>query len=133
MKLMIRYAMSCYYACIAWYSNLNSELRWLNIEQDPSHPEKIYRTNQLNVFCKKNVFKSFAKLTENARKTPVSEPLFWWSCKATLLKNKLWYCSFPMNFANFLRTPFLKNAFGGCFWKWLSFYFNFDLTMAADM
>ena len=25
---------------------------------------------------------------------------------------------FPMNFLKFLRTPFLQNSFGGCFWNW---------------
>ena len=27
---------------------------------------------------------------------------------ATLLKKRLWYSCFPVNFAKFLRTPFLK-------------------------
>ena len=31
---------------------------------------------------------------------------------ATLLKKRLWQRCFPVNFAKFLRTPFLKNAFG---------------------
>ena len=31
---------------------------------------------------------------------------------ATLLKKKLWYRCFPLNFAKFLRTPFLQNTSG---------------------
>ena len=36
---------------------------------------------------------------------------------ATLIKKRLWYRCFPVNFVNFLRTPFLHNTCGGCFWK----------------
>ena len=25
---------------------------------------------------------------------------------------------FPVNFSEFLRTPFLKSNYGGCFWRW---------------
>ena len=35
---------------------------------------------------------------------------------ATLLKKRLWHRCFPVNFAKFLRTSFLQNTFGGCFW-----------------
>ena len=31
---------------------------------------------------------------------------------ATLLKKRLWHRYFPVNFAKFLRTPFLQNIFG---------------------
>ena len=31
---------------------------------------------------------------------------------ATLLKKRLWHRCFPMNFVNFLRTPFLQNISG---------------------
>ena len=36
---------------------------------------------------------------------------------ATLLKKRLWHRCFPVNFAKFLRTPFLQNTSGGCFCK----------------
>ena len=32
-----------------------------------------------------------------------------------LLKNRLWHRCFPVDFAKFLRTPYLQNATGGCF------------------
>ena len=35
---------------------------------------------------------------------------------ATLFKKRLWYGCFPVNFANFLRTPFFHSITGGCFW-----------------
>ena len=34
----------------------------------------------------------------------------------TLLKKRLWHRCFPANFAKFLRTPFLTEHFGGCFY-----------------
>ena len=34
---------------------------------------------------------------------------------ATLLKMRLWHRCFSVNFAKFLRTPFLQNASRGCF------------------
>ena len=40
---------------------------------------------------------------------------------ATLLKKSLWHRSFLLNFAKFLRTPFLQNTPGGCFWGFKSF------------
>ena len=36
---------------------------------------------------------------------------------ATLLKKRLWDRYFPVNFAKFLRTPFLKNTSCGYFYK----------------
>ena len=43
---------------------------------------------------------------------------------ATLLKKRLWHRCFPVNFAKFLRTPFLQKTFGGWFW-W------YELTLAV--
>ena len=34
---------------------------------------------------------------------------------ATLLRKRLWHRFFPVNFAKFIRTPFLQNTSGGCF------------------
>ena len=34
---------------------------------------------------------------------------------ATFLKKRLWDRCFPVNFAKFLRTPFLQTTSGGCF------------------
>ena len=33
----------------------------------------------------------------------------------TLLKKRLWYRCFPVNFMKFLKTPFLQNTSGGLF------------------
>ena len=37
---------------------------------------------------------------------------FFFNKDATLLKKRIWYRCFPVNFAKFLRTPFLQNIFG---------------------
>ena len=59
------------------------------------------------MFCKKGVLRNFAKLTEKQlcqslffNKFPDLRP-------ETLLKKRLWHRCFPVNFAKFLRTPFL--------------------------
>ena len=36
---------------------------------------------------------------------------------ATLVKKRFWHRSFPMNFANFLRTPFLTSRGKKLMWK----------------
>ena len=57
-----------------------------------------------------SVKKVFLKFRKIHRKTPVPEPLFNKVAglrPATLLKKRLWHRCFPVNFAKFLRTPFL--------------------------
>ena len=62
-----------------------------------------FRSSLPEVFCKKGVLRNFAKFTGKH---------LW---PATLLKKGLWHRCFPVNFAKFLRTPFLQNT-DGCFW-----------------
>ena len=35
----------------------------------------------------------------------------------TLLRKRLWYRCFPVNFVNFLKHLFSQHTSGGCFWK----------------
>ena len=39
---------------------------------------------------------------------------------------RLWHRCFPENFAKFLRTPFLQNTSGGCFWIEIDFFIFFE-------
>ena len=39
------------------------------------------------------------------------------ACQQLYYKMRLWRRCFPVNFAKFLRTLFLQNTSGGCFWK----------------
>ena len=53
---------------------------------------------------KKDVFKNVAELRGNH----MCPSLFFNEVAATLLKKRLWHRCFPVNFAKFLRAPFLK-------------------------
>ena len=85
---------------------------------------KKIRSSRPDEFCKKGAFKSFTKFTENtcARVSLLIKLQVWDQrpaglTPATLLKVRIWHSCFPVNFAKFLRTPFLQNTSGGCFWK----------------
>ena len=64
----------------------------------------------LEMLCKKGVLKNFAKLTGKH----LCMSLFFNKVasrrSATLLKKKLWHRCFPVDFAKFLRTPFVRNT-----------------------
>ena len=57
------------------------------------------RSSRPQVLCKKVILRNFAKLTGKNLNQSLRP--------ATLLKKKLWHRCFPVNFAKFLRTPFL--------------------------
>ena len=65
------------------------------------------RSSCPEVFCKRGVIKNFAKFTGKY----LCQSLFFSKVAglrpATLLKKRLWHRCFPVNFAKFLRTPFL--------------------------
>ena len=67
----------------------------------------LCRSSPPEVFCKKGVLKNFTKFTEKhlcqslfLNKDAALRPV-------TLLKKRLWHRYFPVNFAKFLRAPFL--------------------------
>ena len=68
------------------------------------------RSRLQDVFCKKGALKNFAKCTRKH----LCQSLFFNKSAglrpATLLKKRLWYRCFPVNFAKFSRTPFLRNT-----------------------
>ena len=56
---------------------------------------------------RKSVLRNFAKFTRKH----LCQGLFFNKVAATaLLKKRLWHRCFPLNFAKFLRTPFLQNT-----------------------
>ena len=71
-----------------------------------------HRSSRPDVFCKKCVLRNFAKLTRKH----LCQSLFFDKVAglrpATLLKKRAWRRCFPVNFAKFLRTPFLQNTSG---------------------
>ena len=81
---------------------------------------KFIRRQPSEVFCKRGVLRTFAKFTGKH----LCQSIFFNKRKkgkiffdkdlrpATLLKKILWHRCFPVNFAKFLRTPFLQNTSG---------------------
>ena len=91
---------------------LNSLLLWwfqlLIIQEIRLFP--TFRSSHWRCSVKKGVLRNFAKFTEKH----LCESLFLNKVAglrpATLLKKRLWYRCFPVNFAKFLTKPFLKNT-----------------------
>ena len=76
------------------------------------------RSSCPEVFHKKAVLRNFAKFTGKY----LCQRLFFNTVAgqarpATLIKKSLWHRCFPVNFAKFLRTPFLQKSSSGCFCK----------------
>ena len=73
------------------------------------------KSSRPEVFCKKGIHRNSAKFTGKH----LCQSLFFNKVAglrpATLSKKRLWHRCFPVNFAKFLRTPFLQNTSGGCF------------------
>ena len=75
----------------------------------------------LSYSVKKLFLRNFAKFTG---KHPC-QSLFFYKVglrPATLLNKSLWHRCFPVNFAKFLRTSFLKSTFSGCLWRVKNLY-----------
>ena len=70
-----------------------------------------------DVFFKKYVFRNFAKFTGKHLRQSLYFDKVAGMRTATLLKERLWNRCFRVNFAKFLRTPFLQKTSGGYFWK----------------
>ena len=68
---------------------------------------------------RKGVFRNFTKFTGKY----LCQGLFFNEVAGvrpgTLLKKRLWHRCFPVNFVEFLRTPFFIETSGGCFYKLL--------------
>ena len=70
------------------------------------------RGSHRRCFIKKDVFKNFSKFRgKTLRQNLVFDEVVGLR-PVTLLKKRLWHKCFPVNFAKFLRTPFLQDTFG---------------------
>ena len=70
--------------------------------------ELLYRSSRPKLFCRKDVLKNFAKF---GRKDLCQSLCFNKAAghrPATLLKRRLWYRCFPVNFVKFLQISFLR-------------------------
>ena len=54
----------------------------------------------------------FLKISQTSQENTCARVSFLQAAPATLLKKRLWLRSFPVNFAKFLRTPFLQTTSG---------------------
>ena len=76
------------------------------------------RSSHQRCSVRKGVLRDFAKFTgKNLWQSLFFNKVAGWACNsfknrppATLLKKRLWHSSFPLNFAKFLKTPFLQNT-----------------------
>ena len=73
--------------------------------------ETYFQKQPVEVFYKNGVLKKFVKFTENTC-ARVSFLIKLLALPQTLLKRRLWHRFFPVDFAKFLRTPFLQNTTG---------------------
>ena len=79
--------------------------------------EAVGRNHQEVLRKKKKMLKIFAKFTEKQ----LRQSLFFNKAAGmrpeacNFIKKRLWRRCFPVNFAKFIRTPFLQNTSGGCF------------------
>ena len=75
-----------------------------------------YRSSRPEMFCRKDAFRNLEKFTGKH----LCQSLFFNKVAglrpAALLKKRLWHRCFPVNFSKFLRTLFLQNTSGGCFY-----------------
>ena len=75
----------------------------------------VNRSSHGRCSIRKGVLRNFAKFTGKH----LCQNLFFNKVAglrpATLLKKRLWHKCFPVNFAKFLKAPFLQNTSGGCF------------------
>ena len=90
------------FACFFTEQLCNSEIKSM-IEQK----KRRNRSSRPEVFHKKGVLRNFAKCTGKQ----LCQSLFFNKVAdlrpATVLKKRLWHRRFPVNFAKFLRAPFL--------------------------
>ena len=74
------------------------------------------------VVRKCSVTKVFLEISQNSQENTCARVSFIIKMQvwpATLLKKRLWHRCLPVNFVKSLRTPYLQNTCGGCFWFFL--------------
>ena len=74
------------------------------------------------VVRKCSVTKVFLEISQNSQENTGARVSFIIKMQvwpATLLRKRLWHRCLPVNFVKSLRTPYLQNACGGCFWFFL--------------
>ena len=78
-----------------------------------------------------SVKKVFLEVSLNSQKNTCARVSFLIKRPATLFKKKLWHGCFPVNFAKFLRTPFLQNTSGRLILRF-GFWFSIFMRLKAE-
>ena len=71
-----------------------------------------FQKQPLDVFYKKSVLRNLTKITGKHLCQSLLFNKLAGLKTAILLKKRLWYRCFPVNFVKLLRTPFLQNTYG---------------------
>ena len=95
---------------ILWGSNVNVSCYEIEFRA-------IHRSSRQEVFCKKGVLRNFAKLTGKHLCQSLFFNIVAGLRPTTFLKKRLGHRCFSLNFAKFLRTPFLTEHL-----RWLPLY-----------
>ena len=92
------------------------------------HNLTFQRSSRPQVFCKKGVLKNFAKFIRKH----LCQSLFFNKIAilmpVTLMKKRLWHICFPVNFAKFLRAPFMIEHL----WQLLLFFTHFVPLVCSE-
>ena len=100
--------MSCYHSFLVEIIVENVNMKNMKAQGKKLYVTRnkgFYRSSRPEVFCKKDVLRSFTKFTG---KHPCQSLLFnkVVGRPATLLKRRFWHRSFPLNFVKFLKLLF---------------------------
>ena len=123
---MLSYLSNCF-LCVKFFTRLLSLPRLLDccfskeddylsqlnsFHRNPQVHAPTVKSSHRRCSVKKGVLRNFTKFTGKH----LCQSLFFNKVAglrpATLLKKRLWHRCFPVNFAKFLRTPFLQNTSG---------------------
>ena len=101
--LTVKWQDWCVFIKMMSFRNCCSLSRYLTIKSRSSHPRCSIKTGVLRNFAKFKGKHLCQRLffNKNAGLRP-----------ATIIKKRLWHRCFPVNFAKFLRAPFLQNTSG---------------------
>ena len=97
--------------------------------------ERIHRLlkewlgRQQRCSMQEDVLRNFTKFTAKHMCQSLSFNKVAGQRSATLLKKKLWHRHFPVNFAKFLRTPFMQNTSGRVLLEWHVFWNDIFLAL----
>ena len=113
-------------------SSLNTALLYTEAATRGVLWEKVFHNISEAAVRRCSVEKVFLEISQNSQEDTCVRVSFLIKLQAsglrpaTLLKKRLWRRCFPVNFVKFLRTSFLQNTSGGCFFL----YSNFQIAIS---